>query len=273
MKRTTLVLLFTVAIAVGLVGGLLYTWVLEPVEYYDATPDSLHIRDKFVYATLIGDLYAYEEDLAQAKARLATLKIEADGSVLADIIEQYLEGSGRPEEMRNLAHLAQALGASGGVLLVFGANPTAQPSSVPSPPVVSLAPAQTDVLLTSPPTLPPTRTPIPGFQLVEQAPICSAPGRPGTLAIRVQDAEGNEVPGTEIVVSWPAGQDRFFTGLRPERGAGYADFEMEPAVEYSVALAGFPSDVVQELTSALAPGTCPTGTIALSWKLTFQQTQ
>lgn len=269
MKWTIIALLFTVALAAGLAGGLLYTWVLNPVEYYDTTPDSLDIENKFVYVALIGDLYAYEEDLAQAKARLAGLGIEADGPVLADIIEQYLKEGGRPEEIRNLARLAQALGASGGVLLVFGSNPTPLPSPTPSPIVPPVQPVQTDVL----PSPPPTLTPAPGFQLVEQTAICAAPGRPGMIAIWVRDAQKNELPGVEVVVSWPSGQDRFFTGLRPGQGAGYADFEMNPNVEYAVALAGFSGDVAQALTSVPSPGTCPTGTIALNWQLTFQQTQ
>lgn len=269
MKWTIITLLFVVALAAGLAGGLLYTWVLNPVEYYDTTPDSLHIQDKFVYVALIGDLYAYEEDLAQAEARLARLGLEADGPVLADIIEQHLESGGRPEEIRNLARLAQALGASGGVLLVFGSDPTPLPSPTPSPIVPPVPPAQTDVL----PSPQPPLAPAPGFQLVEQTAVCAAPGQSGIIAIWVQDAQENELPGIEIVVSWPSGQDRFFTGLRPGRGAGYADFEMDPNVEYAVALAAFSGDAAQALTSVLSPGTCPTGTIALNWQLTFRQMQ
>jgi len=262
MRRAALVLL-AVATAAGLAGGLFYTWVLDPVEYYDAAPDSLCIQDKFVYLALIGDLYAYEGDLVQAKARLAKLDIEADGPVLAGLIEEYLDGGGQPEEVRNLARLAEALGASGGVLLVFASAPT------PSPELTPTLPPQQSTSSTPAPSV----TPAPRFRLIEQTAVCADPGRPGQIAIWVQDAKGNELAGAEIVVSWTMGQERFFTGLRPKRGAGYADFEMSPQVEYDVALADFKGDAAHGLVSDLSPGTCPTSTTALSWRLTFQQTQ
>lgn len=260
MKRTVPVVL-ALALAVGLAGGLVYTWVFDPIETYDSPPDALRTEDKFVYLAIIGDLYAYEGDLSRAEARLAELDVEADGPVLAGLIEQYLDGGGRVEEMRNLARLADALGASGGVLLVFFSEtaPSPEPTpTVPNQPVASPSPA-------------PSVTPAPSFQLMEQTAVCGGPDRPGLIAVRVRDAEGNEMAGMEIVVSWSTGQDRFFTGLRPGQGAGYADFAMAAQVEYDVALAGFQGDVARGLTSELSPGLCPTDTVALDWRVTFQE--
>jgi hypothetical protein len=123
--------LFVVAVAAGVAGGLYYTWVLDPIEIYDSTPDTLRPQDRLVYLELIGDLYTYEDDLSQAEARLEALGIQADGSVLAGLIEEYLDGGGRPEEVRNLARLAEALGASGGILLVFASVPAPSPEVTP----------------------------------------------------------------------------------------------------------------------------------------------
>jgi hypothetical protein len=105
----------------------------------------------------------------------------------------------------------------------------------------------------------------------EQTALCAEPGRPGQISVWVRDAAGGQLAGVEVVVSWATGQDRFFTGLRPERGEGYADFEMEPGLEYEVALANQPGDAAQGLTADLEPGVCPTGTLALEWRVTFQQ--
>ncbi|MBI1865988.1 MAG: HD-GYP domain-containing protein, partial [Nitrospirae bacterium] len=41
----------------------------------------------------------------------------------------------------------------------------------------------------------------------------------------------------EIVVVWDAGEDHFFTGLKPELGQGYADFTMTEGVSYTLRLA------------------------------------
>ena len=38
----------------------------------------------------------------------------------------------------------------------------------------------------------------------------------------------------QILVSWDGGEDRLFTGLKPELGNGYADFSMVVDILYSV---------------------------------------
>jgi hypothetical protein len=246
---------------IGLVGGLVYTWELDPIGIKDTTPKLLRPRDKLSYLALIGDLYAYDGDLSQARARLAKLDVEADGPTLAAIIEHYLDGGGQPEEVRNLSHLAEALGATGGVLQVFAV------ASTPSPEAATAEPVQSGTPLTPVPS----PTPAPSFRLIEQTALCAQPGQPGRIAVWVQDIAGSELDGMEIVVSWTTGQDRFFTGLRPERGPGYADFTMAPHTEYEVAVAAYNGDVAQGLTADLQPGVCPDGTVAQEWRVTFQR--
>ena len=46
------------------------------------------------------------------------------------------------------------------------------------------------------------------------------------------------MPGVAINVNWDAGEDTFYTGLKPEFDLGYADFEMTPSVFYDVHLEG-----------------------------------
>jgi hypothetical protein len=264
-NRTGLLALFFLAAAVGLAASLYYTWMVDPVEYYDTWPDALRSRDKILYLALVGDLYAYEGDLARAEARLAELGVTADGPRLAGFIEAYLDGGGRPEEVRNLAHLAEALGASGGVLLVFAQEPLSTPTS----PATAAAPGPGQIQASATPAASPT--PAPTFRLVEKTALCAAPGTVGRITVWTQDAQGQPLPGVQIVVAWPAGQDRFYTGLWPEQGAGYADFEMSPGTIYEVYLADYRGDVARELGADLSPGLCQAGVEAIDWRLTFQQ--
>ena len=154
MKKVLPALLL-LAVAAGVAGGLFYTWVLDPVEIYDTTPGALRVSQKLLYLALVGDLYAFEGDLDRAGARLANLGLEPDGTVLAGLLEQYLDAGGRPEDVRNLARLAEALGASGGVWPFFaGPSPhhrwraaparRCRPGHLPPPATATL-----------PPTLPP----------------------------------------------------------------------------------------------------------------------
>jgi hypothetical protein len=259
MKWKALVITSLTLVA-GLAAGLLYAWVLAPVGDYEAAPADLRREAKITYVTMIGDLYAAEQDLDQAVARLDNVGVAADGEVLAGFIEQYLDAGGRTEAVRNLARLAEALGASGGILVVFGPEPT--PTARATATATSLA-GET-------PTAAPTVTPLPSFALTEQTAVCAAPGESGRIAVWVRDGAGEEMAGVEVIVSWANGQDRLFTGLRPDLGPGYADFEMRPGNEYEVTLSQYDADTVQELTPELSPGLCPTDTIAVDWQLTFQ---
>jgi len=261
MKRAIVPVVLLLAVVAGIAAGLGYTWLLDPIESYESAPRSLRLEDRYVYLAIIGDLYYEEGDLARAESRLAAVGIEAEGPVLATMLEDYLDAGGRAEEVRNLARLAETLGASGGVLNVFALEPSPSPE-----PTDTVAPEEV-----TPPTAMPTLTPAPTFLLTEQTAICAEPGKPGTILVWVRDAEGSGLPGVEVVVSWSTGQDRFFTGLRPEQGQGYADFEMAPEVEYDVSLASFRGDTVQGLSSDLAPGVCPTDTLALDWRLAFER--
>jgi hypothetical protein len=85
----------------------------------------------------------------------------------------------------------------------------------------------------------------------------------------VQDASGQPAPGVEVVVSWDGGEDRFFTGLKPELGLGYADFSMTPGVDYSLRLAQG-----GDLVSGLATSECESSSGERywgSWLLMFAQ--
>jgi hypothetical protein len=47
---------------------------------------------------------------------------------------------------------------------------------------------------------------------------------------------GQPVSGALVIVSWEGGEERFYTGLQPEKGLGYADFTPSPGIVYSVRL-------------------------------------
>jgi hypothetical protein len=51
-----------------------------------------------------------------------------------------------------------------------------------------------------------------------------------------------------VRVRWDGGESLFATGLKPERDAGYADFQMEPGMSYIVDMPGL-SDPSQPLTA------------------------
>ena len=118
---------------------------------------------------------------------------------------------------------------------------------------------------TAVPTRTPTITPVPEprFRLEEQRQTCGAVS--GQLAVMVLDADGRQMPNVELIVRWEGGDDRFFTGLKPDIGAGYADFAMEKAKTYQVVVVGLESDVAQEIVADVCEGDH-----LASWEIVFQ---
>ncbi|HIQ01033.1 MAG TPA: hypothetical protein EYH30_02705, partial [Anaerolineales bacterium] len=103
----------------GLVLGLTYTWLIDPVELYNTVPALLRddYRHEWIRLAALG--YAADGDLDRAQARLESLE-EGDVQVaLAALIETYAV-QGRPAEtMRALSELAQEMGVDTPAMLVY----------------------------------------------------------------------------------------------------------------------------------------------------------
>ena len=88
----------------------------------------------------------------------------------------------------------------------------------------------------------PVNTPIPrstteagsGFREAFVEPFCD-PNSSGMIEIYVRDANSLGLPGIPVEVTWGNRQRAsFYTGLKPERGDDYADFEMQAGETYRV---------------------------------------
>lgn len=225
--RTVLTLL---GLILGLASGLVYSWVLNPVEYTDTAPASLRQDFKEDYLSLIASAYMATGDLNRTRARLALLGVSASPEELSRLAQSRL-AAGRPEsEARALAQLAAVLGER-----------PAPPMQSPTPSLErSLGSASPTATISPSPTIRPTFTPSPTpgapFALLEQNPVCDPSFPASLIQVLIQNAAGDGVPGVQILVVWDNGQDRFYTGLKPELGVGYADFTMEPDTTYSLQL-------------------------------------
>jgi hypothetical protein len=64
---------FFIAILIGIGAGLLYGWVINPIEYIDTSPDSLGIDYKADFVLMTAEAYHADGDLNAASERLAIL--------------------------------------------------------------------------------------------------------------------------------------------------------------------------------------------------------
>jgi hypothetical protein len=178
------------------------------------------------------------------------------------------------EETRSLAKLADALGVSTSAMLVYIATPTPLPTFTLEGPSVALGPPPPMVPTpTSPATagMPgATTTPEAVFHLLEKRRFCEGQGG-GRILVYVRDEEEQGLPNVRITISWPEGEDEFFTGLKPEEDPGYADFAMQQGMMYNLAVGG--AEGIEGLSTEFSVADCPNieQRVPSSWRLVFQR--
>jgi hypothetical protein len=301
-----LLLALILGLAAGIGGGLAVTWWLWPVQYTDVAPDSLQPAHREEYLTLVSQAFIYDHDLSLAERRLAALgDSKAIGAEIAALAERYLAQGGASEHIGALATLSYALGYPRADLAAYlprefatltpvlqptqtpkaepAQPPTETPSSTPTgTPMLpaedagTLSPEPTGLVISataSPgstrtvrPTVTPTvaGTPEPRYQLVRQDHTCDGPD--GLLKVTVLDAAGEPKPNTELLIRWNGGEERFFTGLKPENGLGYADYRLQKGQTCQVGIVGALSDVA----TGIAGDVCDPQNRLASWEIVFQ---
>jgi hypothetical protein len=65
---------FLIAIAGGISLGLIYGWVINPIEYVDTSPGTLKFDYKTDYVLMVAETYRSDGDLPAAARRLALLQ-------------------------------------------------------------------------------------------------------------------------------------------------------------------------------------------------------
>ena len=263
------------SLIVGLVGGLYYAWVVDPVIFTDASPARFSDPYREEYIILVSQSYAVNENWPLAQQRLAALDDPEIAQTVNDLLETAVRQQRPAPLLEQLAVVARQLGAEGQAIALFAPTlpastlqPTPTPAIVTTPtntprPTGTAVPTPT---ATVPPTAtrPATATPQPNYRLTEQTRLCSDDEAISRIEVIVLDALLNDSPGIEVEVTWQNGRDRFFTGFKPENGRGYADFAMSPDISYTVRLPDGSPEV-----SGLRIEECASG-FSGGWRLTFQ---
>ena len=260
----------------GLGIGLWVSWGLAPVQFVETTPASLSPEFRDDYRFMIAWAFNANNDLLRAQARLGTLQDAEPIKALGEQAQRMLAGNLPMNEVQLLADLSSAIqnqptpAASPSSQASSDApfqtssptemTPLSQTPTVTLTPTMLLSPGSTQMLSASPSpamtitaTQPETATPKPistipvrptqtvsptpqaPFKLVKQSPFCDVT-HPGLLEVYLLNANGKPAAGIELIMTWFNGEEHFFTGLKPELGNGYADFEMTESIEYALSL-------------------------------------
>ena len=280
------------ALLLGLGAGLAYAWAIAPLQVFDSEPLALRTDFKDDYRSAIAASYAATGNLPRAQARLALLGDTNFIETLNSQAQRLIAGGefAQADQLVALAHaLDHGIAAEAQPTTTATAkrnNPNQSAATATFPPTPEELPFQftetppasdTETVVTQPvtdnPTPRPTRTLIPTvgapFALITQDTVCDTNLPDGLLQVIVFNSSHRQVAGARIIITWDNGEEQFFTGLKPELGNGYADYNMSPDLSYTVRLAAG-SDIASGLT---AP-TCQTLTgesFQGGIKLTFEQ--
>ncbi|KAA3654730.1 MAG: hypothetical protein DWQ04_34190 [Chloroflexi bacterium] len=259
-------------LVIGLVGSLYYAWVVSPVVYTDASPARFSDEYKREYIVLVSQSYALTGNWEMAEQRLSALDDPALAESVAALLDDAIRRGESNRVIRNLAVVAQQLGVANTAVSRFGpstgATITPTPTNTPITPEATLTPTNTPrptntPFPTSTATSQPSPTAQPNYRLLDQQRVCTNEDTP-RIEVNTLDAFLNPLPSVEVRVTWQGGQDRFYTGFKPEIGAGYGDFTMDAEVSYTVFLADGSPEI-----SGLRIEPCDTGFDG-GWQLTFQ---
>jgi hypothetical protein len=276
-------------IALGLAAGLILAWVVAPVQQVDIRPSQLNEADQARFLEAVALAYAQDGNLDRAVRRLLDLQLPGDPiQVMADTAcrlatSDYINSSSGFRAVQAMVSFYQLQGRAGcadevirvqaleSTQVVEVTLPTATFTLIPPP--TKTATPEGSLLATATSAAPLAQaTPLPArFDLANVATSCSA-ARPGMIEVLVFAANGSSgIPGQAVRVRWGDEDSLFVTGLQPERGAGYADFEMEAEQSYLVDLPG-QSEVVQP---ALVASPCTDATTGersiITYRVSFRE--
>lgn len=96
-------------IGLGALLGLLYGWVISPVEYVDTTPNSMSKDYKADYVLMVAEIYQGDGDLEQASRRLALLGEQPPAQIVNEGIFTARELGYASADLDRMTELAQAL--------------------------------------------------------------------------------------------------------------------------------------------------------------------
>ena len=82
-----------IVLALGIALGLVYGWIISPVQFTDVTPDALRADYQTDYVLMVAEAYRAEQDPALAARRLAVLGSEPP-AIIAGEAESFARQTG-----------------------------------------------------------------------------------------------------------------------------------------------------------------------------------
>ena len=111
----TLWIIVILALLAGIGIGVAYGWYLDPVDYFDATPDALRADFKADYVLMTAAAYQAEQDPGLAARRLAIFGTKSSSAIAAEGLAYARSNGFSDAEIVIIQELVTALQAWSGI--------------------------------------------------------------------------------------------------------------------------------------------------------------
>ena len=103
------------ALLAGVAAGLAYGWVIDPVDFYDLTPDTLRADYKADYVLMTAEAYHAEQDPGLAARRLAVFGSQSPVAIASSGLAYARSNSFPDTDVAVMQELVTALQAWSGI--------------------------------------------------------------------------------------------------------------------------------------------------------------
>ncbi len=253
-SRTWYIFAALISFILGILFALIWAWGIVPIEFKNADLADLRAAVQDDYVRMVGLTYETDGNLEAAQRRLARLHLLNPAQTFTDLIERETRNPTNLATTDALIHLSQALGYK---LPYTARRPAPGPKGTPTTILVVATPVAAAL----------------SFSLLEHTPLtCADEPETARLRLFVRDAAGRDLPNIALEIRSGDASETVYTGLKPERGLGYADYDVLPG-KYTVRVLEAHQDAAINLVIGEPPANCRTdkGATPRGWKLIFQQ--
>jgi hypothetical protein len=108
-------LFILIALIAGIGMGLAYGWILDPVDFFDLTPDTLGADYKTDYVLMTAEAYRAEQDPALAARRLAIFGSQSPSTIAKNGLDYARANGYSDSDVTLLQELVTAMQAWSGI--------------------------------------------------------------------------------------------------------------------------------------------------------------
>ena len=114
MKSYRLIFIL-IALIAGIGIGLTYGWVIDPVDFFDLTPDTLRADYKTDYVLMVAETYHAEQDPGLAARRLAIFGSQSPSTIASQGLDYARANGFADSDIALIQELVTALQAWSGI--------------------------------------------------------------------------------------------------------------------------------------------------------------